>query len=57
MKREKRKNPSAVKLGELGGRAGKGSEKRKAAAILANKARWKGHVKKVKKNKSKKILA
>lgn len=57
MKREKRKNPMAVALGRRGGEAGKGSEKRKAAAILANKVRWAGHVKKAKKNKSKKILA
>lgn len=52
MKRQ-RKNPAAVALGRRGGLAGKGSEARKAAAILANQARWKGHAKK----KSKKVLA
>lgn len=34
------KNRHAVALGRLGGKGGKGSPKRKAAAIKANKVRW-----------------
>lgn len=37
---EKPKNKHAVALGTRGGKAGKGSPKRREAAIKANRARW-----------------
>jgi hypothetical protein len=34
-----------AEIGRIGGRAGKGSEARREAALKANRARWKDHVK------------
>lgn len=39
------KNEHAVALGRLGGKAGKGSDARRKAALKANKHRWLGHTK------------